>query len=97
LAAGGSAGWVLGRHLYLRREGDLLRVSGSWLVLATSALFFGVHYWLGYQQAVNPLVLHEWPLNAIAPAASALGGGLLVGRAAALLWRFIGDQREVAL
>uniref|UniRef100_UPI000E73710E hypothetical protein n=1 Tax=Teichococcus vastitatis TaxID=2307076 RepID=UPI000E73710E len=52
LISGGTAGWCLGRRLYLRREGGLLCVSGSWLVLATSIFFFGVHYWLGYQQAV---------------------------------------------
>lgn len=88
------ARWTRGartRHAATRsavaRDGDALVVPGTWTVLAVSLVFFAVQYWLGYQRAVRPDALREFPVKAVAPLVSAAGAGFFAGRAGAFLLR----------
>ncbi|MGC5701697.1 hypothetical protein J4P02_15980 [Pseudomonas sp. NFXW11] len=65
-------------------EGDAphsISVPGSFKLLVISMFFFCIKYYVGYQQATDPVFAHSLPMLLLMGAASGLTIGLLCGRA----------------
>ncbi|TWC73851.1 hypothetical protein FBY10_102597 [Pseudomonas sp. SJZ103] len=58
-----------------------ISVPGSFKLLVLSMFFFAIKYFIGYQQATDPLFAGSLPMRLLIGAASGLTIGLLCGRA----------------
>jgi hypothetical protein len=79
-------------------DGKTLVLPGTWKILLISQLFFAVKYYLGYQQAVHPLLSSTPSMLVLAGMASGFTVGLFCGRSTRLyraLTSLSGDEGRV--
>lgn len=86
------AGWLLALRFYsyneVEREGNRLRLGGSVKVLAVYWCFFAWHYYVGYQEAMDPEFLNNVSVVALSALCTGLINGFFVRRCLGLLRYF---------